>query len=354
MASLTRASLAQLSPYATPQVVDAVDLSDNTNLWGTPPRAAAALRELQDAAMTRYPSTQPAALLAALAAYAGVAPEMIVPGCGSDDLIDCAMRAFAEPGDTIAFAAPTFSMVAQFAHVNGLRIASVPLQPDFDIDVEALLASRPRIVYLCSPNNPTGTGLPRATIERVLREAPGVVLLDEAYGEFTDAPGFDLVHTCDRLVVTRTMSKAFGLAGLRIGYAVLAPGLARALTVVRGPYKLNAGAEAAAAAALTTDRQWVEDRATEAVVNRVRLVQELASLGLAPLPSEANFLCIPRADATSLAEGLAARGFLVRALSGLPPVNQALADAQGSALRITVGPWPVMEAFLAALRAEVG
>jgi histidinol-phosphate/aromatic aminotransferase/cobyric acid decarboxylase-like protein len=256
------------------------------------------------------------------------------------------MRAFAEPGDTIAFAVPTFSMIPAFAAINGLRAHAIPLREDFDIDVDALLASAPRIVYLCSPNNPTGTGLPRTTIERVVREAPGVVLLDEAYGEFTNAPGFDLVTGADRLIVTRTLSKAFGLAGLRIGYAVLPPVLARALETVRGPYKLNAAAAAAAGAALTEGLPWVRQRAAEAVDIRSRLDARFRTAGFSPLPSEANFLCLPCRQAPAAAAALLAAGLAVRVLRELPPITPALAAADGQALRIAVGPWPLMERLL--------
>ena len=351
MPSLTRSTLQDLHPYSALDAGTAVDLSDNTSLWGPPPASMAAVRSLDPNAISRYPQTPPASFNRLLASYAGVSHESVVAGCGSDDLLDCCMRTFAEPGDTIAFAIPTFSMIPMFARINGLRTHTVEFRADFDIDVDALLAPSPRIVYLCAPNNPTGTMLPRATIERVLREAPGVVLLDEAYGEFATAHGFELVADFQRLVVMRTFSKAFGLAGLRIGYAVLAPPLARALETVRGPYKLSAVAAAAAGAALSDGLTWVRDRAAEAVTVRQRLAPRLETLGYAPLPSQSNFFCIPCADAQTIAAGLLRRGFAVRVLSELPYITPSLAAAGGMALRIAVGPWPVMEQLLVALEA---
>ncbi len=352
MSNLVRALLRDLHPYAATEAGDAVDLSDNTSLWGPPPAAADALRALDPAALARYPATPPATLNRALASYAAVGEDMVVAGCGSDDLIDCAMRSFAQPGDTIAVGVPTFSMVPTFAAINGLRTHAIPFSVDLDLDVDALLAPKPQLVYLCSPNNPTGAALPRATIERVLREAPGVVLLDEAYGEFCDAPGFALVKHQERLVVTRTLSKAFGLAGLRIGYAVLAPALARALETVRGPYKLNVAAVAAAVASLTDGLPWVRAHAREAIEIRERLALQLASLGLSPLRSDANFLCVPCRDAARVAEVLLALGVAVRLLRGLPAITPSLAASRGAALRIGVGPWPVMERLVSAIRAE--
>lgn len=352
MANLMRDLLRDMRPYAVPDVGQAVDLSDNTSLWGPPPAAVQALRQLDEAALARYPVLPPRSLQRALADYAGVDENMIVPGCGSDDLIDCAMRTFAQPGDTIALAVPTFSMIPAFAAINGLRVHAIPFSSELDLDVGALLAPKPQLVYLCSPNNPTGAALPRVTIERVAREAPGVVLLDEAYGEFCDAPGFEFVVANGRMVVTRTLSKAFGLAGLRIGYAVLAPVLARALETVRGPYKLNVAARAAAEAALRDGLPWVRARATEAARNRDRFASLLSSDGLAPLRSDANFVCLPFRNAARLADALLTRGFAVRVLRDLPPVTPALDASAGSALRIAVGPWPVMERLLSALREE--
>lgn len=349
MSNLVREAVRTLRPYSATDAGSAIDLSDNTNLWGTPPASVVALRALEPEAMTRYPATPPAAFNRQLATYAGVADDWVVPGCGSDDLLDCAMRAFAEPGDTIALALPTFSMIPAFATINGLRVHGVPLREDFDLDVDALLAPAPRLVYLCSPNNPTGTGLSRRTIERVVREAPGVVLLDEAYGEFTDAPGFELVSQSERMVVTRTLSKAFGLAGLRIGYAVLPPPLAQALETVRGPYKLSAAAAAAAGAALSEGLPWVRERAAEAVENRSRLEARLRAAGYAPLPSVANFLCLPCRQASNVAASLSAAGLAVRILRDLPAITPALEAAEGQALRIAVGPWPIMEQLLAVL-----
>lgn len=352
MTNLVRDLLRDMRPYAATEAGDAVDLSDNTSLWGPPPAALAALQSLDPAALARYPATPPAALNRALASYAGVGEEMVVAGCGSDDLIDCAMRTFAQPGDLIAFGVPTFSMIPTFAAINGLRTHAVPFTADLDLDVGALLAPAPRLVYLCSPNNPTGAALSRATIERVLREAPGVVLLDEAYGEFCDAPGFDLVRPHERLVVTRTLSKAFGLAGLRIGFAVLAPTLAHALETVRGPYKLNAAAAAAAIASLTDGLPWVRAHAREAVEIRNRVAAQLNAMGLPALTSDANFFCIPCREAARVAAALLARGLAVRLLHDLPPVTPSLAASGGAALRIGVGPEPIMERLISALRDE--
>ncbi len=352
MSEPVRAILRDAKPYTTVDAGTAVDLSDNTSLWGPPLAAVEALRALDASALARYPAIPPAGLYRALADYAGVSTDMIVAGCGSDDLIDGAMRTFAEPGATIAFATPTFSMVPAFASINGLRAHAVPFRADLDLDVDRLLAPRPPIVYLCSPNNPTASAVPLASIERVLDEAPGIVILDEAYGEFASAPGFGLLARHSRLVVLRTLSKAFGLAGLRIGYAVLDAALVPALETVRGPYKVNAAAAAAATAALTDGQDWVRARAREAADVRAQLAERLAAVGFSPLPSAANFLCVPCRNAGGVADRLRSRGFALRVLRDLPPITPALAASQGAALRIAVGPWPVMARLLDELEPE--
>ncbi|WP_163786888.1 pyridoxal phosphate-dependent aminotransferase, partial [Myxococcus vastator] len=212
-----RASYRDIPLYAPSKRPCRVDLSDNTNLFGVPPSVERVLVSTVSR-VPRYPPGYAPELRRALAASMGVAPEEITTGCGSDDVIDSALRAFLEPGDTLAFQDPTFVMVPLFAKVNGLKAVPVPLKPDFDVDADALLATGAKVIYLCSPNNPTGTALSRAAVERIAEDAPGIVIIDEAYADF--APGKDFLGLARRrsnVLVTRTFSKAFGLAGLRVG-----------------------------------------------------------------------------------------------------------------------------------------
>jgi histidinol-phosphate aminotransferase len=158
------------------------DLSDTVNLWGAPPAALVALREAGPETVSTYPALYNAELKAPIAAYAGVRPEEVVTGCGSDDVIDCALRAFAAPGGVVAHAAPTFSMVPSYARANGLVPVGVPLRGrDYRADADALLATGAAVIYLCTPNNPTSTPLPAELVRRVVEGARGLVLLDEAY-----------------------------------------------------------------------------------------------------------------------------------------------------------------------------
>ncbi|HEX5831383.1 MAG TPA: aminotransferase class I/II-fold pyridoxal phosphate-dependent enzyme, partial [Gemmatimonadaceae bacterium] len=204
---LARASYRGIQLYAPNRAPCRIDLSDNTNLWGVPPNAERALRDAAVASVTRYPALYAGQLKAALAGYVGVAPEQIVTGCGSDDVLDSALRALAEPGDRVAVLEPSFAMIPIFARMNGLEPVSVPLRGGTALDARAVLATRARVIYLCSPNNPTGNALDRDAVRRVVEEAPGVVILDEAYAEFAGADGRDLLARSDRLLVVRTMSK---------------------------------------------------------------------------------------------------------------------------------------------------
>ncbi len=318
----------------------ALDLTDNTNLWGMPPVAEQVWRDMSASRVTRYPSLYTAELKAALASYVNATADQLVTGCGSDDILDSAMRAFGEPGSVVAGSEPSFAMIPLFARMNGLRYAGVPERIDHQPDLDALLATRPRILYLCSPNNPTGTLLSRDLLERAVRDTPGVVILDEAYAEFSGVSAAQLALDVENLLVIRTMSKAFGLAGLRIGYAVGAPTLVRDVEKSRGPYKVNAPAEQAALAALRHDIPWVEKHVAQAVDNRDRLARALALRGYSPVPSHANFVCVPVPQAVAVNQALRARGVAVRPFEALPHV--------GDTLRITVGPWTMLEQFLTA------
>jgi histidinol-phosphate aminotransferase len=340
--------LPRYSPDVTPC---AVDVSDNVNLWGTPP---AALRALTARAISasRYPSVYATPLRDAVLRYLGLSADRgvdVVSACGSDDVLDATMRAFGEPGDEIVFAEPTFAMIPILARLNGLIPVAVPMIADYAVDAQRLVDRRAKITYLCSPNNPTSTALSREAAEYVVRNAAGLVVIDEAYAEFAPESFASLVATAERLVVIRTFSKAFGLAGLRVGYAIGHSEVVEPIVRARGPYKVNALAESAAVAALAEGPDgigWVTGHAALAIQVRTRLADQFLALGHAPAPSAGNFLFVPVTRARAIAEGMCRRGVLVRALSGLPVNIPALAATGGEALRIGVGPWDAMAQVL--------
>jgi histidinol dehydrogenase len=333
-----RATLRDLSLYRPNRAPSALDLSDNTNRWGVPPFAALALEELDAERVTRYPSVYTPELKEALAHYAGVRADEVVIGCGSDDILDSAIRAFAEPGDTLAFPNPTFGMLPIWAQMNGL--VAIPA-----VGIDALLAARARVTYLCSPNNPTGIALTRAEIARVVERAAGIVIIDEAYAEFSNDGWLGEAPAHPRLIVTRTMSKAFGLAGMRVGYATGAANTVLPIEKARGPYMVSAAAERAALAALRNDLEWVRAHIDAAKESRARFANGLDAAGIAFIPSSANFIFVPVPDAEAIATTIRAAGVAVRPFVAVHGI--------GDGVRITVAPWPMMEIALRALRDAV-
>ena len=352
--AMARADVRALPLYVPDSSACAVDVSDSVNLWGSPPAALGALAATSVVA-SRYPSVYATPLRDAVLRYLAVSDRNdieVVSGCGSDDVLDAMMRAFGEPGDEIASAAPTFSMISIFARLNSLVPVSVPMSSSYAVDPQRLVDRRAKITYLCTPNNPTSSALSRAAVDYVVQNAAGLVVIDEAYAEFAPETFSDLVTTSDRVLVTRTFSKAFGLAGLRVGYGIGHVDVVKPIMRARGPYKVSAFAESAAIAALADGPDalgWVAEHVALAVASRTRLAIELGALGLFPAPAAGNFLFVPMAGALAIAEAMSRRGVLVRALSGLPQDIPALAASGGQALRIGVGPWKMMERVLEAL-----
>jgi histidinol-phosphate aminotransferase len=341
-----RAALRDIVAYESDRVPVPVELHDNANHFGAPPSALRVVREATAEDLFGYPGVHSRRAREAVAAYAGVSAEDVVTGCGSDDVLDCAFRALAEPGERVAYADPTFSIIPDFIRMNGLVPVPVPFRGDLDLDADALLATDARVIYLCTPNNPTGVEASRAAVERVLERAPGIVVLDEAYAEFASNRYMALAPGHGGLVVTRTLSKAFGMAGLRFGYAAAAAPLVAEMRKVRNPYSVTALAERAAIAALTSDVEWMRGTVREIVANRERLAAALVARGLRPLPSAANFVLVPIAGAIAIGRRMRELGVAVRAVA-------ALGSGIGDALRISVGRWEEIEACLSALDAAL-
>lgn len=318
-----------------------LELSANTSRWGAAPSVRAALAAASNAQLGEYPTPRADALRGAIAERWSVRADQVVTGCGSDDLIDSAVRAFCEPGDALAYPAPTFPMAPLFARMNAARPVAVPFLSDGDVDLDRLLAPAPAVVYLCRPNNPTGALVPRGTVERLLERTDALVLVDEAYGEFAGESMLDAVVASGRGLVLRTFSKAMGLAGMRVGYALGPTELVAAVEASRGPYKVGGLAERLALAALA-DTEWTRRVVRAARSARDRLGSELERRGHRVHPSRANFILFePQGvDAGALAAALRARGVGVRVFPGL---------GERGSLRVTVAPDPELDRFLAAL-----
>jgi histidinol-phosphate aminotransferase len=328
-----------------------IKLSANENPLGTSPLALAARADA--AAPALYPDPDSAQLRAAIGALHGIDPARIVCGTGSE-LLNLAAQAFAGPGDEVAYVRYGFSVYDIAARRCG---ADVVVAPDraFGTDVDALLAcvtDRTRVVFLANPNNPTGTFLPRAEVERLHAGLPRDVLLvvDQAYAEYVDPADDDggtaLAAAHANVLVTRTFSKIYGLAGERIGWGTGAPDLVSALNRIRGPFNVTATGQRAALAALA-DQDFVTRSREHNRAERTRFVAAVEALGnhgLRVVPSEANFLLVlfeGALTAEAALHGLAERGYAVRHLPG-----QGLPQA----LRITIGTAEQMDDIAAGLR----
>jgi histidinol-phosphate aminotransferase len=322
-----------------------VDLSDNTNLWGPNPAALDAVRNTSEEVLSRYPSVYAGPLKEAVAQRFRIPVEAITTGCGSDDLLDSAFRAALFPPGVLSYPGPSFSMVETFGVMNGLR----PRRVDWaaaEVDPRTLLEGDPAVVYLCRPNNPTGASLPRDWVLELL-DLSGprgpLVVLDEAYADFARDDFLQEALDHPRLLVLRTLSKLYGLAGMRVGFGVGSEALIREVEKSRGPYKVTHISQSAAVAALSDTSGWAQEMVEMTLENRERLRRELEDRGFEPLPSQANFLLVPVrfGSAVTLNEALRRDGISARPFSGLPEV--------GEALRVSIGPWVYMERFLAAL-----
>jgi histidinol-phosphate aminotransferase len=336
-----------LARYGFDRTSVALDLSDNTNQWGAPPAALEVLRGAGPDDLARYPDLYADELRAAAAARLGVPEACVATGCGSDDVLDSTYRAAGgSERSFVAVATPTFSLAVPFARMNGMRARAVPWSQAL-ADPARLLEGGPALVYVCRPNNPTAALAPSAWVEGLLNAAGEdgpLILLDEAYVDFGEDTFAARAASHPRLLVSRTLSKAFGLAGLRVGYSVGAPATALEVEKSRGPYKVSRPAARAAAAALADADGWVARTVAECVVNRARASAELTTRGLGPLPSWANFILFraPTGDARADALGIRRQGVAARPFPGDMPDGS-------DALRVTIAPWEMMERFFAAL-----
>ena len=340
-------------PYGAPQLDVPVRLNTNENPYPPPPvvvaEAAEAVREAV-AGLNRYPDREAAALRADLAAYlaadTGVRMDAsrVWAANGSNEVMLQLLQAFAGPGRTAMSFEPTYSMYPEYARDSATRWVAGVRAADFtlpvDLAVEQVREHRPDVVLLASPNNPTGTALPPDVVASLHDATTGLVVVDEAYGEFRRAgtsSAVSLLLGRPRLVVTRTMSKAFAFAGARLGYLAADPAVVDTLRVVRLPYHLSALTQAAARVALRHAAELQQQVATLRAA-RDDLVTWLRAQGFAVPDSDANFVLVGRfADRRAVWEGLLARGVLVREVG--PP----------EWLRVTVGTAQEMAAFRAAL-----
>ena len=344
LGALVRPSIRRMQPYSSArdefEGAAAVMLDANENSFGS----------VGDRVFNRYPDPQQRALKAALAPLKGVEPAQIFLGNGSDEPIDLLVRLTCVPGqDSIAVLPPTYGMYEVAATLNDVRVERLPLTADFQLSAETigqLARSTAKVAFLCSPNNPTGNLLGPAAVEQVLRRFRGLVVVDEAYGDFAGAPSWTArLAEFPRLVVLQTFSKAWGLAGLRLGVAYAAPDLIGYLNKIKPPYNLSENTQQLALAALGQASRLPALR-EQILAGRAWLTAELQDLPVVErvFPSDANFLLVRfRPDATAVYDALRARGIVVR--------NRTTQPGCAGCLRLTVGTPAENEQLADALRA---
>ncbi len=335
----TRPGVMEIAPYvggeaSVPGIAKPAKLSSNENPLGPSPKAIAAFREAASE-MHRYPDGGAEKLRAAISRHFGLEKTCIVCGNGSDELIALLTRAYAGPGDEVLFSAHGFLMYRLCALGAGATPRAAP-EKNYATDMEALLAlmtPATRIVFIGNPNNPTGSYMTAPQLRELRRRLSSDILLviDAAYAEFVESEdynaGEELVRAGDNVVMLRTFSKIFGLAGLRLGWAFCPPSIADVLNRIRGPFNTSLPAQAAAAAALE-DREHVAKSLGHNKKWRDWLSAELAKQGYVVHPSVGNFLLVEFSDADAADRFLKSRGLILRKMG---------AYGLGHCLRITIG-----------------
>jgi histidinol-phosphate aminotransferase len=343
-----------------------VKINQNENPWDLP---EAVKRRVLDAALarpwSRYPDFDPKELLEALARFSGWRADGILAGNGSNEAIQALLLVTVSPGTKVVIPEPTFTLYALMTTILGGEAVRVPMSsrgalrvtgasgspgthaPSFVYDVEALLESleesQASVTIVCSPNNPTGTSLAPADVERLCRVSDALVVIDEAYHEFSGETVVPLLERHPNLVVLRTFSKAMALAGLRVGYLLASPELVREINKARLPYNVNFFSQMAAIAALE-EKEVLATSVRRLVAERQRLLARLADFpGVRALSSDANFFLLEclSADPKAVFASMLRRGVLVRDVTSYPMLSRCL--------RVSVGTEAENDAFLHAL-----
>jgi histidinol-phosphate aminotransferase len=347
-----RDDLRALEGYHSPQVDVRVRLNANESPYAPPPEFVGRyVTALQDVDWNRYPDRAAVALRAALGEFVGQPSERLLCANGSNEVLQTLLLTYGGTGRRAVVFEPTYALHGQIARTTATEVVVGERGPDYAIDVDAaeelLGATRPSVVFVCSPNNPTGTVEPRESVERLLAiasEIGALLVVDEAYGEFAPWSALELVADDHPLVVVRTYSKVWSLAAVRLGFAVAPPWVIAEMQKVLLPYTLSVPTQIAGIVALDFRRE-MEARVASLVEERGRLFAALAEVpGLAPIRSGANFVLLSvDGDAHALWQRLLDRGVLVRDFSSWPRVE--------GCLRVTVGTPAENNAFLAALGA---
>jgi histidinol-phosphate aminotransferase len=318
-----------------------IKLNTNENPYPPSPKVMAAIRALDGETLRRYPNPMAEAFRTVAARLHRVTPDMILAGNGSDEILAMVMRAFLGPGDVLAYPNPTYSLYPVLAQMGEVKVVEVPWGPSWSLPAQALIDTGARATFFANPNAPSGTLVSADDVRALADRFPGVLLVDEAYVDFAGHDCLGLVKICPNIIISRTFSKGYSLAGLRFGYAVAAPAIVEAMAKVKDSYNCDALSVTAATVALE-DQDYARGTWQAVRDERDRLSAELARRGWDVIPSQTNFVltAVPNRDGVGVYRQLKARGILVRYFD-----KPGLADK----IRITVGTRAQNDALLAAL-----
>jgi histidinol-phosphate aminotransferase len=340
-----RTTVAKMAPYVPGEQPGpgekVIKLNTNENPFPPSPHVIEAIRTIDPERLRRYPSPKADAFREVAARLHAVSPDMILAGNGSDEILAIVMRTFLGPGDTLAYPDPTYSLYPVLAACGETRVRTVPWAEGFALPAQALMATGARAIFFANPNAPTGTLVPKARVRELALAFSGLVLVDEAYVDFADDHCIDLVRELPNVMICRTFSKGYSLAGLRFGYAIAAPAMVAEMNKVKDSYNCDAIAIAAATAALE-DQDYAR-RTWQAVrTERDRLAAALGRRGFQIIPSQANFVLAscPGGKAAEIYLALKQKKILVRFFD-----KPGLSDK----LRITIGTAEQNDALLEAL-----
>jgi histidinol-phosphate aminotransferase len=333
-------------PGEQPTEQGVVKLNTNENPYPPSPKVLQAIAAVTGEQLRRYPPPLGDAFRQAAAEILGLRPEMIVCGNGMDELLNMTVRAFSGPEATLVYPTPTYTLYAVLAAIQASMVAEVPFGPRYELPFDGLVEAAGRVTYLCNPNSPSGTFFPPDRVAELARKVRGVLVVDEAYVDFADTNCMSLVKDLPNVLVLRTLSKGYSLAGLRFGYGVAQPHLIEGLMKVKDSYNVDAISIPAAAAAIR-DQACARQNWQRVRQERQRLTVELTTMGFDVLPSQSNFVLatIAKPPAEHLYQSLKARKILIRYFN-----QPRLKDS----LRITVGTPEQNDTLLAALHELIG
>ncbi len=322
------ARMSGYQPGEQPRDGSPVKLNTNENPYPPSPRVAEAIKAALGDRLRRYPDPLGTTFREVAARHNGVTPEMILPGNGSDDLLTIITRAFAGPGDLIVAPQPSYILYRTLAELQDARFVEVPFSADWRLEPETFAVPKARLAFLANPNSPSGTCLSPAEVAAIAEQLDAPLVVDEAYADFAATHCVSLVHDHPNVIVTRSFSKGYSLAGLRLGYLIARPEIVEGLVKVKDSYNCDTLSLAGGAAALE-DQAHFQAARDKILATRRRLTEAVRELGFTAAESQANFVwCTGNARSVEIYETLKERKILVR-LMRYP--------GQSPGIRITVG-----------------